>query len=233
MNNEPLKANKVSSLERRNRLGDLAPKSRNFNFGYSLFIRRMRIVLPLVALCIIAILFSWNTLRNDTIIAQTPENKTDQGIGRNELLNPRFESVDDKNQPFTITAERALQGEGKNSEMFLEKPMADIVLSSGNWLAIQSDKGTYGQESQTLSLHDNVVLYHDTGYSLKMSMLDIDLEKSRAENTVPIEGYGPAGKLNAQGVQADSKAQTVIFKGPAKLVIFETGNGLNLKRITP
>jgi lipopolysaccharide export system protein LptC len=237
MNEDTLSTNNTPDIRpdarRRERLSDLRQKDRSLNLGYSVFIRRMRIVLPLLALCIIAALFTWNIMQKEPLAVQTPADQKDQTLGRNELLNPRFESVDEKNQPYTITAERALQGDGAQSEMFLEKPMADIALNGGNWLAIQSDKGTYNQEKQTLSLHENVMLYHDTGYRLKMMTLDIDINQSLASTAAPVEGHGPAGLLNAQGLRAETKSQTVIFKGPAKIVLFDSETGLNLGNLTP
>lgn len=231
MNEDPLIAEKISEPSRRDRLS-AGHKKRSFDFGYSGFIRKMRILLPLAALCIIAVLFSWNLLKTDAIIVQTTDSSKNEAATRNELLNPRFDSVDDKNQPYTITADRAVQSEGSKNAMHLEKPMADIILKNGNWLAIQSNKGTYDQGAQTLKLEEDVMLYHDQGYSLKMAALDIDLRGYTAHHEGTIEGQGPAGLLSAQGVNADSKAQKIIFKGPAKLVIF-TGADLNLEGMKP
>lgn len=230
MNEDILVAKKISSPERRDRLSAGQTRLRSVNFGYSAFIRKMRIILPLAALCIVVVLFSWNFLKTDTAIIKTTEEAKDQAIGRNELINPRFDSVDDKNQPYTITAARAFQGESSKSAMFLENPIADIVLKNGNWLAIQSNKGTYDQAAQTLALNEDVMLYHDQGYSLKMAALDIDLRDNTANSDTIIEGQGPAGLLKAQGLYVDSKAQKIIFKGPAQLVIF-TGADLNLKEV--
>ena len=201
-------------------------QSRKLNTGYSSFIRSMRIVLPLFALAIVAVMFSWNMMKADQVIPVKDE-KAAQTIGKNELLNPHFDSVDDKNQPYTITAERALQGE-KDGMMLLDKPMADIVLNNGNWLAIQSDQGAYRQQSQRLLLKSNVELFHDEGYTMETQELDVDLNAGTAQSDVDVHAHGPMGKVNASGLKADSKAETLIFTGPAKLVLYDTGDSKDI-----
>ena len=103
----------------------------------------MRLVLPLFALSLLAIVFSWGTFTQDDILPQIDPAEAPQTIGKNELLNPRFESNDDKNQPYTITAKRAIQGETNEDLVILEDPLADILLENGNWIAIKAEQGAY------------------------------------------------------------------------------------------
>ena len=83
--------------------------------GYTRFVRIMRLVLPLIALGIVIILFSVKGV-DDTAISpikseDNPNRNIEETITRNELTNPEFRSSDKKNQPYTITALRAVQGE--------------------------------------------------------------------------------------------------------------------------
>ncbi len=222
-----------ASSQRLNRLSAHAQKERGFNFRYSLFIRRMRVVLPLAALCIIAILFSWNMLKQDAIIPQKPETKDGQDVTKNELLDPRFDSVDQKNQPYSITAEKAVQAENDNQMILLEKPLADLTLNNGNWIAVEAQQGAYNQETQRLLLKGDVNLYHDTGYNLKMAELDVDVDQEKAWTETIVQGQGPMGLLDAKGMQADSKAGTLVFKGPAKLVLYKNQSADKSKTTEP
>lgn len=219
--NTPSPDQKPGEITRLRSLSRGPVRARSLNTRYSAFIRSMRIVLPLFALGIIAALFSWNTLQPDQIAPIAAE-KAAPTIGKNELLNPRFDSVDDKNQPYTITAERALQGEN-DGLMVLDNPMADVALNSGNWMAIKSEQGAFRQESQRLLLKSNVELFHDDGYTMKTQELDVDLEAGTARSDVKVDAHGPMGTIEASGLQADSKAETLIFTGPATLVLYDAG----------
>lgn len=199
---------------------------------YSAFIRSMRIVLPLLALCIIAVLFSWNALTPDKITPAQPDKSAARTAGKNELINPKFESLDDKNQPYTITAAKALQN--INDELvLLTDPFADIVLNSGNWLAIRSKQGAFRQQSELLLLKDEVELFHDGGYRVKTQELNVDMKAGIATTDLKIAGHGPMGTLNASGMRANTEEETLIFIGPAKIVIYDRNDSSTKGLLTP
>lgn len=207
------------------------PAHRQQSAAYSKFIRMMRVVLPFTALSIIAVVMSWNTLRKDQVVA-VQQDPQDQAIGKNELLNPRFESRDEKSQPYTITATRAVQGTADDDLLLLEAPMADIMLNSGHWLALKAQNGEFRQASQLLFLRKDVSLFHDDGYTMNTQKIDIDLNKKTAITDVAVSAHGPAGTLNAAGMNADGMANKLVFTGPAKLVLVNIGNDM-MKGFSP
>lgn len=190
---------------------------------YSKWIKSLKIILPLIALCIVAVLFTSNMFDAETVIKDNMDQDITPVAGTNQLVNPRFDSVDNKNQPYTITAEKALQNL-KSERIALEKPLADIALNSGQWVALRSDKGEFNQKTQKLRLDDNVKLYHDAGYQFSMQALDIDLKANTVATDTIITGHGPLGTLDAKGLQGDGESEQLIFIGPAKLVLYDTEN---------
>lgn len=207
------------SLERRARLGRSAAQTTNYNPHYSRFIRRAKLVLPLVALMISAVVFAWSSMNDKNMLPTPQQAGMPRNIGKNELLNPRFESKDDKQQPYTITAARALQGEKNENLVILEKPVADMMLTSGNWVAIEADQGAFQQNDQKLLLRGNVRLFHDKGYHMETALLHIDIANNKAWSEEEVRAQGPAGTLSAKGLQASADDGHLIFTGPAKLVL--------------
>lgn len=196
--------------------------SRKHNAGYSVFIRWMRRVLPLVALCLIALVFSWNQFESDPIPETPKAEKTARTIGKNELLNPEFESMDEKGQPYKITAKRALQGQSAEDDLvILEAPMADIAMEDGSWLAITALQSAFRQATKRLLLKGEVEIFHDQGYTLYTEELDVDMAAGTAKTDLSVQVQGPAGTIDAVGMDADRVAGVLIFKGPAKLVLNE------------
>lgn len=195
---------------------------------YSRFIRRLRLILPLIALGIIAVVFSWGSFNADDLMVAPPaEGQGAQEIGRNELLNPRFESKDEKNQPYTITASRALQSKDNENLVLLEQPLADILLNNGNWLAIKSKEGAYRQDSERLLLQEDVTIFHDAGYQMTMQELHVDMAKNLAWSETDIAAQGPAGLLDAKGMNAQMDKGELIFTGPAKLILYSGFDGFD------
>ncbi|HBR68863.1 MAG TPA: LPS export ABC transporter periplasmic protein LptC [Rhodospirillaceae bacterium] len=218
---------KLGMQERRERLAQPPQERKNFSQNYSKFVRWMRLLLPLAALAIVAVLFTWNSTNDDIAIPVEKQVAGSTEIGKNELVNPRFESTDENKQPYTVTAERAIQGEEDEKLVILEKPVADMLLNSGNWIAAQADKGAYHQGTQKLMLEGHVKLFHDKGYQLETQKLQIDVTKSLAWSDNPVYGQGPAGTLEAKGLKADNNAGRLVFTGPAKLVLNSALKDLN------
>ncbi len=190
---------------------------------YSRYVRSLRLALPVVALAIVVVLMVWSD--RDTQIKAVP--RTDispQTVTRNELINPKFQSEDSNSQPYTITADKATQNASNMDNILLDKPVADISLKSGNWIAIKAAQGEYNQKSGLLQLDGSVQMNHDTGYELQSDHMNIDVDQQTLMSDVAVTGHGPAAEISAQGLEADGKTDTVIFKGPAKLILRQTTN---------
>ncbi len=185
--------------------------------GYSRFIRWMRFILPAAAIAILVIVVSWSGMEDAVKPAETTQ--SEQAIGKNELVNPRFESQDQKNQPYTITATRAFQDPENLDLVMLENPVADIALKDGNWVALEATSGEYRQGVENLMLRQNVKMYHDDGYTIVTDMLVIDIRGQVAETDSPVNGHGPMGSISAQGLKAIGTDGKLIFKGPATLIL--------------
>lgn len=193
-------------------------KAASFNPFYSRLIRWLRLALPLAALAIAAIVFTWSGPRQSLLTADMkPELK--KTIGKNELVNPRFESTDAENRPYTLTAQRAVQDQQDGNIVILEKPVGDMVLDNGHWIAIESSEGIFQQTERKLLLRGNVRLFHDGGYQLDTPELHIDVQNNTAMSDKEVHGQGPEGTIDAMGLQGDNAKGTLIFKGPAKLVL--------------
>ncbi len=193
--------------------------------AYSLFVRWMRLILPLIAIGIVGLLMAWPRVE-ETMAPVPKEAIIPQTIGKNELVNPRFESEDEKSQPFTVTANRAVQSAKNPDVLILDHPVADIILQDGTWLAVEAKRGAYRQESEKLLLEENVKLFHDQGYELKTAKLVVDMKSRQAWSDQDVYGQGPAGTLEATGMQAHSDKGLLIFTGPVKLVLNRAIKGL-------
>lgn len=193
--------------------------NRQYKSGYSAFIRWAKLVLPIVGACIIAIIFTWNDTPEQY---QKIEHSTNlSGAGRNELLNPKFESKDKKDQPFTINAERAVRSKDEENLIMLDQPLADIELNSGAWLAIKSKQGAYRHDTQRLVLNGDVEAFHDQGYQLNTQSLHIDMENELFWSDVPVQATGPDGILEGSAMTANQNTQIIKTLGPAKLTLIK------------
>lgn len=221
------------------RLARIAPAyrdhSKKSHQSYSRIIKSVQIVLPIIALGILLVTLNWNRFQEDAItpMQERAEEMVQPDVGKNELLNPRFESVDDKNQPYMVTAQRAVQAKDDEDLVTLEKPSGEIRLNSGNVVSIRSETGTYKQEAQQLFLQDKVQLFYDDAYEMNTQELYVDMQASKAWSDVDVSAKGPEGMLEAKGLKGSTLDDTLIFTGPAKLVLLVEEGGLDIGGLAP
>lgn len=203
-------------------------EGRRLGAGYSRFVGLMKILLPVGAAILIALVAIWPSLQSSdgrfrigfsSLVATEAE--------RPSIVNPRLVGTDDKDQPFAITADIAKDfflkkdfwGES-TTPVELEMPKADVTLKDGSWLVLTANTGLLTPKTKMLELSGAVNLFHDSGYELRTSHAMIDLAQGSAISDKPVEGQGPFGTINADGMRLTDKGKDIVFTGKARLVLY-------------
>ncbi|MFO0996908.1 MAG: LPS export ABC transporter periplasmic protein LptC [Alphaproteobacteria bacterium] len=183
-------------------------------------IRTLRFVLPGIAVLLIVAVAAWPLLQSR--IGRIPigfATITQDEINQQRMINPRYVGVDDRNQPFTITATTATKIDTKGNLVELDQPKADMALKDGHWVALTAATGTFSQDAQLIQLVDSVSLFHDSGYEFHTQTAYIDVKAGTAYGQDPIQGQGPLGTLKAEGFRIYDKGERVVFTGRAHMVL--------------
>lgn len=133
------------------------------------------------------------------------------------MTNPRFQGVDDNNQPYTVTADSAMQEDEKT--IVLANVQADIFTHEGTWLSMTSKQGKLETEKKFMALSGNVTLFHDQGYEFVTESIDIDMSRQVASGSQPIDGQGPMGQIHAQAFDWQNNQKVLRFTGGVKLTV--------------
>lgn len=134
------------------------------------------------------------------------------------MANPKFQGVDENNQPYTITADSAIQQNQQNVQ--LVNLQADIFLNDHSWLNVSAHNGLLNTEEKTLDLTENVYLFHDKGYEFRTHRAYVDMDTHTASGNREIDGQGPMGTITADGFMLNQDAQTLTFVGNVKMTVF-------------
>lgn len=202
------------------------------NEAYSSFVRKLRFILPVIALVMTVVVLTWDeagkrvaTMKKDDVLPQS------ENI-QNELLKPVFNSVDDKQQPYTVTADRAVQNKQNPDIVELEKPVASLQQTGGGMIDADATIGLYEQKEQKLNLQGAVNIKND-GYTLSTEELRVDMVTQKAYSGRDVKVVGPSGTLEATGLEGDAAMGSIVFTGPAKIILNSDGNLLTPKGNTP
>ena len=188
--------------------------------GYSKFVVWTKVLLPFLALVLIALIIAWPGLNSDDTFRIGFASVSLTGEAEPGMDNARYVGTDENRQPYSVTADLArIVAEGGN-EVNLELPKADLTLEDGTWLVLTADTGRYMRDAATLDLEGSVNLFHDTGYEISTQQLAVDLKAGTAEGHTPLSGHGPFGELKAQGLKLIDKGRVIYFTGPAQLILY-------------
>lgn len=212
---------KLSSLQ----VGE-SDQQRKVNTSYTVFIRIMRYVFPVVAICMVLVVFIWPQLENDITVIKEEDLilEVPSAVRKNELLKPDFKTIDQNGNPLHVQAVRALQDQTNPKLIQLETPTGRFQLSSGELMNVSAAYGTYEQEQEKLYLKENVIILHENGYEIDAAELRVNLKTQEAFSDKELRVRGEEGQIEALGIEGSLDAGTLIFKGPAKLIFQPSQN---------
>jgi lipopolysaccharide export system protein LptC len=193
----------------------------------------MKVLLPLAAVAVIAVLFVSAQKSRDLTEIFTAEELVALGAGL-RLDNPRFAGVTPEGEPFAIRAEWALPDGAMPRFVDLEHPEGEIELKDGRTISAKADNGRMHREQKSLVLKGTVALDTSDGYHIETGQIEIDLDTKTANGPGPVSGTGPGGQLNAGSFRAQAGAAgsgdgKIWFENRVRLVLIPgSGSGFGL-----
>jgi lipopolysaccharide export system protein LptC len=181
------------------------------------FVAIAKVLLPMLALALLATIALWQDLTNNSARARFSYRRggLDGAVGL--ILEPRYHGVDERNRPYTVTA---ASGRQNGPERFdLVEPKADVTLENGTWMMVQSRKGVFIQHSNQLDMSGDVTVYRDDGTTMQTAAATVDLKAGAATSAEMVHVEGPFGTLDAQGFAALDRSSVMQFSGPGRLVL--------------
>jgi lipopolysaccharide export system protein LptC len=196
---------------------------RTLNQSYGRMVGWLKVLLPTVAVALIALVVAWPYLK------QEGHRITDSLTGAGQLITEhmevsqaRYAGISEDGQRYTVTAKSVQQANVDAIMVDFTEPRADINLSDGSWALVTAETGTLNRETQVLELFSKVNLFHDLGYEFHSESATFDLMQGNAFGFDPVQGQGPFGYLEAEGFQLMNRGEQVQLTGKARVIIYDT-----------
>jgi len=208
---------KTSKTPSQQILQEKDPKS-----GYSNFVTITKWALPLVSVCVLALIALWPELYGpDGLRIPELAGVEINPRGSLSMVNPRFEGVDENNRAFTVLSDAANRNAENENLIELDRPKANMKLADGSDIHIESDTGVFEREDQIVDLFGAVHLRHQDGHQFRTDSGRFHMKTKAAMGEAPVEGESPMGKINSIGFALKPGGQQIIFKGPATLILYQ------------
>jgi lipopolysaccharide export system protein LptC len=192
---------------------------------YSRFVGLMKIILPAVAAAMLGLVVVWPRLsphRDRVAIDYSQPDAT--RVDTLSIRNPRYFGTDEKNLPFTVTADIATQLDPQDLVVTLEKPVADLARADGKSLVVNANLGFYRQKDDTLDLLGHVDMYRDDGFEMHTESARVLINKGDASGDEATLGQGPSGSIEGEGFTMVDRGRILIFTGHSKAVLHVGGH---------
>lgn len=191
--------------------------------GYSRLVGFLKILLPGVALLIVIIIGLWQNLFGGA--QMTGLQQVDGSRVGDRLIAPRFVGTDAKDRPFSLQATYADQLADNAAVVTFAEPRGELLIEDG-FIDLSAERGRFDRTNEQLVLEGNVDVRRSDGATFETEQLHVDVPGERAWSTVAVQSTGSFGDIQAEGgIDILQSGQTVIFKGPARMLLNPSGAG--------
>lgn len=190
---------------------------------YTRFVTIAKRALLLAALALIAAVLAYSLQpREQTRVAMTFER---MGKVSNDLamIKPKLTGTDDDGNPFTVTADSAVQDGRSARRARLNNVQADMTLKNNGWMSATATTGLVDATAKKLALWDGVSIFSDSGYELHTDEVHVDLANAVARGNHVVMGQGPLGSIRADRFSVDRQNQRIFLMGNVHTTIYLQG----------
>ena len=198
------------------RLSHMSTFSRQATYAptYSIMVRRLRIILPLVAVATVAIVVLWPKIRS--VFVEPTQTTPDERQAK--MVNGRYVGSDSHGRPYTVTYDSALQPPG-GGPIEMTNPTAELMLQNGHWVAVKAEQGRYDQQAGLIDLSGHVELFHDDGYRFLTEKAHVEFNKNLVGGDRAVTGRGPRGEVVGRGFRVINNGDSIVITGAARLLL--------------
>lgn len=209
-----------SGRKARQRIAFTAPRKPRVSQSYGRFVGIMRILLPTIATALVILVALWPQLSDQQRrFSITPAKVSPTETETVTMVNGVFTGVDEKQRPFTLTADTVQLASAGFAKVDMVSPKADILMQDGSWIAVTAETGKYNRDEKILNLEGAVNLFHDSGYEFRTDAATVYMNAGNARGSMPVEGQGPFGNLKAEGFVIHNRGERIEFTGRSTLIL--------------
>jgi lipopolysaccharide export system protein LptC len=188
---------------------------------YSRTVAFLKVLLPLLALAILATVFLLS--RTDGPNANIPfaEGDITERVRDQRITRPFFSGVTDKGEEITVDADAARPGTADRPGG-ADNIRATIKMTGGTSILLESDSGAIDPTGDVVMLTGDVRITSSTGLHVQTEALNAALSGVRADTPGRVTGTGPMGRFTAGrmeiGAKSDDEDVHMLFKDGVNLI---------------
>lgn len=190
-----------------------------FTARYSTLVAKLKYIIGVVAVLLMAALIFWPLLYNvDQPMKLTFSAVESKVAEPSRMINPRFHGMDKHNRPFNIRADEASQRD--ESVITVTNVNGEISISQERYVMLKAGSGEITMDGKNLVLMGEVNVFSSDGNEIKTDEVHADLASGIAWGRKPVFAQGPMGTLEATGFHLDGYEEVLHFDGRVNMKIY-------------
>ena len=190
--------------------------------GYTTFVTTAKIVLPLVAIGLLASLFLVQGPPDETSVIPYSDVELDEIVSGQRLGGPEFRGTTAGDYSVQLVADEARPDPEQASTILAIAVAAIVRIPEGDEIRFRAGTGRFDQIARVATGSDGVTLRHSGGYEMRSDAVRAKIDTVDLETLAPVTLTSDtmvleAGKLHAVA-ESGSGALVLDFTGGVKLI---------------
>jgi lipopolysaccharide transport protein LptA/LPS export ABC transporter protein LptC len=183
----------------------------------SVFVRIMRLALPVVALALLSTygLFMQHRIRIETgDVVGTLDTGTLSGASLENftMTRPSYQGYNAKNgSRYHVSAERALTDLTRDKPIELIGISGTLEQADGRATRIEAAHGVFDQKKRTLALDGGITVDAPNDLAVRLNRALVDASTARIVSDAPVAVSLPDGAIRSNAMELDQRARTILF----------------------
>lgn len=189
---------------------------------HSLMVRHAKLLLPSIAAVLIGLLVVFPMIQKDQKEFLLDITRPKKGeLEKLHVEKTVFNITDKNNKVNNLTADNIDETSPGSKLIKLTNPDGVLPVSLADWINIKSPTGYFNQNTNILTLVDNVDIFYSPGMNIEVPEITFDFNLSKAYSDKPVKAQGYIGDLDSQGFELYNNTGIIIFTGKTHIKIKE------------
>ena len=186
---------------------------------YSKFIKTIKFVFLGISILMLLLIVINNRQSQIKIVGDkfSYSEKIDGSINQ-VLVKPIFMGLNNKEQPFKVTASKATRFKEQTDTFYLENPIGEILIDNDKYY-LSGNNGVYDKNIQELKINGDVKFNNNLDLKFSTTEVFFDFKKQILFGEKAVSGYRNNTKIDSQGIKILNKENKIIFTGKTKLLL--------------
>ncbi len=185
---------------------------------HSRLVRTLKIALPALGFAMAA-LFVYQSYRAAPPAVEITAEDSAVAEGKLVMANPKLEGFTPDNQPYSMSALRAVQDITNESVIELQEIAAKLPLNEEISADIKTSRGVFDRIANTLDIQTDIDIATSDGTvaKLRSALLDIGAGSMRTDRPVEIQAKGAS--ITSDGMSVEQNGKLVVFENRVRVHI--------------